>query len=59
MVGLSKDLEKIQLVEEREGVKKSKVAAVDEGEKDVRKQSIEKGKGKQGKFFEKVNRLLF
>ena len=61
MAGLSNDLEKIQLVEEREEIYKegygqSHAPAVEKGEKDVRTQSIEKGKGK---FFEKVNRLLF
>ena len=63
---LSNDVEKIQLVEEREeickeGDEKSQVAAVDEGEKDVTKLSVEKGKSKtkKGKFFERVNRLLF
>ena len=61
---LSNDLEKIQLVEEREeiykkGDEKSKVATVDEEQKEVRKQSFEKGKSKQGKFFQRVNRLLF
>ena len=64
MAGLSNDLKKIQLVEEREeiykdGDEKSKVATVDEGEKDVTKLSVEKGKSKKGKFFERVNRLLF
>ena len=38
---------------------KSQVAAVDEGENDVRKLRVEKGKSKKSKFFEKVNRLLF
>ena len=57
-------MEKIQLVEKREEIykeddEKSKVAAVDEGENDARKLSVEKGKSKKGKFFEKVNRLLF
>ena len=66
MAGLSNDLKKIQLVEEREeiykdGDEKSKVVTVDEGEKDVTKLSVEKGKSKtkKGKFFERVNRLLF
>ena len=64
MAGLSNDLKKIQPVEERlkickDGDEKSKVAAVDEGEKDVTKLSVEKGKSKKGKFFERVNRLLF
>ena len=66
MAGLSNDLKKIQLVEEREeiykdGDEKSKVVNVDEGEKDVTKLSVEKGKSKtkKGKFFERVNRLLF
>ena len=43
----------------KEDDEQSNVPAVEEGEKDVRKLSIEKGKGKHGKFFEKVNRLLF
>ena len=68
MAGLSNDLEKIQLVEEMEEIYKdgddnSKDATVDEGEKDVTKlsMSVEKGKSKtkKGKFFERVNRLLF
>ena len=61
---LSNDLEKIQLVEEREeiyknGDEKSKVAAVDEEQKDVRKRSFEKEKSKQGNFFQRVTCLLF
>jgi hypothetical protein len=57
-------VEKIKLVEEREemckaGDDKSKLSAVDEGGKDVRKLSVEKAKSKKGKFFERVNRLLF
>ena len=68
MAGLSNDLKKIQLVEEMEEIYKdgddnSKDATVDEGEKDVTKlsMSVEKGKSKtkKGKFFERVNRLLF
>jgi hypothetical protein len=39
--------------------KKSQTPAVDEGEMDVRKLSRETGKSKQGKFFEKVNSILF
>ena len=46
-------MEKIQLVEEREEIRKegdetSKVTA-----------GVEKGKRKKGKFFEKINHLLF
>ena len=63
MAGLSNDLEKMKLVEERKETYKkdeeSKVAAVDKGEKDVIKLSVEKGKSKKGKFFERVNRLSF
>ena len=43
----------------KEGDAKSKVIAVDEGGKDVSKLSVEKGKSKKGKFFERVNSLLF
>ena len=58
IAGLSNDLEKIQLVEEREeiykkGDAKSKIAAVDEDQKDVRMRSFEKEKSKQGKFFQR------
>ena len=61
---LSNDVEKITLVEEMEEIyerndKKSQTPAVDEGEMEVRKLTREKGKSKQGKFFEKVNRILF
>jgi hypothetical protein len=42
----------------KEGDEKSKFDADDEGGKEVRKLSIEKGKSKKGKFFERVNRLL-
>ena len=41
------------------GNKVSKTPGVDEGETDVRKLRAEKGKSKQGNFFEKVNRILF
>ena len=43
----------------KEGDDKSQAVFVDEGEKDVRKLSVEKGKSKKGKFFQRVNRLLF
>ena len=66
IVCLGNDVEKIQIVEEMEeiyegGDKKSQsqTPTVDGGEKDVRKLSTEKGKGKRGNFFEKVNRILF